>query len=235
MKATCGLLVGVPLQLAPDQQVELLVRAAELDVGLDRHRVLALQQRVEELHDRDRLALGEALGEVVALEHPGHRVLRRQPEDVLHPHRSEPLGVVPDLRAVAVQDPPELTEEALAVRPDHGRLQARPRLGLARRVADLRREVADDEDGVCPRSWNSRSFRRTTAHPSVTSGAVGSSPSFTRSGRLDSTECSSLSRSSASGTTSAAFRVRYSNCSRASGAAIAADRSRGSAEGASAR
>ena len=34
-----------------------------------------------------------------------------------------------------------------------------------------------------PRSWNSRSFRRTTVCPRWMSGVVGSTPSFTRSGR----------------------------------------------------
>src|SRR6266511_1751165 len=53
---------------------------------------------------------------------------------------------------------------------------------------------------VCPASWKCRSLRRTTAHPSVTAGAVGSSPSFTRSGRPD----SSLARTSSGCTTSAA-------------------------------
>ena len=36
---------------------------------------------------------------------------------------------------------------------------------------------------VWPASWNWRSLRSTTAHPSVTAGAVGSRPSLTRSGR----------------------------------------------------
>ncbi len=50
-----GLAVGA-LDVAPEQKVELLVGAAELDVGAHRHRVIALQQRVEQLEHRDRLA-----------------------------------------------------------------------------------------------------------------------------------------------------------------------------------
>ena len=42
--------------LAAGEQVVELVGAAELDVGLDRDRVVRLHQRVEELRDRDRLA-----------------------------------------------------------------------------------------------------------------------------------------------------------------------------------
>ena len=50
------LLPVASLQLAADQQVELLVGAAQLDVGLERDRVVALHQRVQELVDRDRLS-----------------------------------------------------------------------------------------------------------------------------------------------------------------------------------
>ena len=50
-----GLAVGA-LDVAAEQQVERLVGAAELDVGVDRDRVVALQQRVQRLEDRDRLA-----------------------------------------------------------------------------------------------------------------------------------------------------------------------------------
>ena len=65
--------------LAAREQVVELVGAAELDVGLDRHRVVGLHQRVEELGDGDRLVRGEALGEVVALEDAGDRGRPRQP------------------------------------------------------------------------------------------------------------------------------------------------------------
>src|SRR5215210_2873640 len=56
----------------------------------------------------------------------------------------------------------------------------------------------------CPRSWNSRNFRRTTVWPRWMSGVVGSTPSFTRSGR----PFPSCRSSSPSGSASTAFRVR---------------------------
>src|SRR6266511_2830388 len=52
---------------------------------------------------------------------------------------------------------------------------------------------------VCPASWKCRSFRSTT-HPKVTAGAVGSRPSLTRRDR----PVTSLARNSSEGTTSAA-------------------------------
>ena len=55
-----------------------------------------------------------------------------------------------------------------------------------------------------PRSWNSRSLRRTTVWPRWMSGAVGSIPSFTRSGRPS----PSWRSSAPSGRQSTAFRAR---------------------------
>src|SRR5215213_9312805 len=57
---------------------------------------------------------------------------------------------------------------------------------------------------VWPRFWNSRSFRSTTVWPRWMSGVVGSTPSFTRSGR----PFPSCRSSSPSGSASTAFRVR---------------------------
>src|SRR3954451_11933652 len=57
---------------------------------------------------------------------------------------------------------------------------------------------------VWPSSWNSRSFRSTTVWPRWMSGVVGSTPSFTRSGR----PFASCRSSSPSGRASTAFRVR---------------------------
>ena len=51
--ACSGCAVGA-LHVAAEQQVEGLVGAAELDVGLDRDRVVALHQRIEQLEHRDR-------------------------------------------------------------------------------------------------------------------------------------------------------------------------------------
>ena len=57
------------LQRAADQQIEFLIGAAELDVGAQRDRVIALHQRIQELVHGDRLAGLVALAEVLTLEH----------------------------------------------------------------------------------------------------------------------------------------------------------------------
>jgi hypothetical protein len=48
----CGSWPYSLLQVAAHQQVELLVGAAQLQVALQRHRVVALHQRVQELVHR---------------------------------------------------------------------------------------------------------------------------------------------------------------------------------------
>jgi hypothetical protein len=97
------LLAVLGLQVAAHQQVELLVGAAQLQVALERHRVVALHQRVEELVHRDGGAALEALGEVVALHHAGHGVLGRQLDHAARAQRVAPLAVVAHLGPVQVQ------------------------------------------------------------------------------------------------------------------------------------
>ena len=106
--------------LAAGEQVVELVGAAELDVGLDRHRVVRLHERIEELRDRDRLAGAVPLVEVVALEHPRDGDDAAEPHDVRVGELREPLAVVPHLEQLGVvaQDRLRLLEVALRVRVD---------------------------------------------------------------------------------------------------------------------
>src|SRR3954451_8146137 len=70
---------------------------------------------------------------------------------------------------------------------------------------------------VWPRSWNSRSFCRTTVCPRWMSAAVGSRPSFTRSRRPCRAASSSLRSRPPSGSASTAFRVRNAAASAGDG------------------
>ena len=67
-----GPLAEVPLQVAAHGHIELLVGAAQLQVGLDRHRVVALQQGIEKLVQGDRRARAVAVGEVFLGQHLTH-------------------------------------------------------------------------------------------------------------------------------------------------------------------
>ena len=114
-----------------EQQVELLVGAAELDVGRDRDRVVALEQRVQQLEQRDRRVGGKPLGEVVALEDLRDGGRARQAEQLLHRHvepfavesHFDPLrvehleGLLLEGRALASISSPESNGRTVAERP----------------------------------------------------------------------------------------------------------------------
>ncbi len=88
-----------------------------------------------------------AVGEVVALEHPGDRHLRGEAQDVLHVERGEPLGVAAHLEPALghVEDVADLFEVGLRVRVDLLLRQPGPGRRAPRRVTDLGGEVAEDQ------------------------------------------------------------------------------------------
>src|SRR5207253_10652108 len=67
-----------------------------LHVRLDGHRVVPLEQRIQELHQRDGLSRRVPIREVVALQHPRHRGGRRQAKHILDAQRFQPLRVSPE-------------------------------------------------------------------------------------------------------------------------------------------
>ncbi len=144
------------LQLPPDQQVELLVGAAELDVGLERHRVVALHQRVQEFVHGDRLPGLVALGEIVALEHPGHRVPRRQLDHAGRAHLGHPGGIELHAGQRRVEDLEDLRLVGFRVGPDFIGRQRRPRRVAAGRITDQAGEVPDQEDHLVAESLEHR-------------------------------------------------------------------------------
>jgi hypothetical protein len=97
------LLAVLRLQVPAHEQVELLVGAAQFQVAFQRDRVVALHQGVEELVDRDRRPRLEALVEVVALHHPGHRVLGGQLDHSAGAQGVAPLAVVANFGLFHVQ------------------------------------------------------------------------------------------------------------------------------------
>ena len=119
------------LHVAAEQQVELLVGPPDLDVGLDRHRVVALEHRVEQLEHRDRLPRLHPPAEVVALEQAGDREPPHQPEQLVAAHR-QPLAVAADLGALRIEHLERLLLEGLRRWPSicssvsTGRSAARP-------------------------------------------------------------------------------------------------------------
>ena len=139
------LLAEILLQLAADQQVEFLIGAAELDVGLHRHRVVALHQRVQQLVHRDRVVAFESPIEVIAFKQAGERVACGEPDHPLGAELVRPFRVEQDLRFFGVQDLEYLVPVALRVGEDLLARERRPGLVLPRGVADHAGEVPDQE------------------------------------------------------------------------------------------
>jgi len=139
------------LQVSAHQQVELLVGTAEFQVGLQRHRVVALHQRVQQLVDGDRAAGAETLCKVVTLEHARQRVLRGQVDHAARAERVAPLAVVADLGLRRVEHEAGLAVVGLGVGFDLLARERRARRVAAGGVADHRREVADEKDHGMPK------------------------------------------------------------------------------------
>ena len=142
-----GLLAFPGLQIPTDEVVEQLVGAAQLHVGPDHHRVPALEQRIEQLHHRDRAAGGVALGEVVPLQHLGDGGLAGQAQEPVGPERAEPLRIAAHLQPVRPEDQPGLGLVGDEVGLDLLGGQAGPGGRAAGGVADLGGEVAEDQHG----------------------------------------------------------------------------------------
>ena len=89
------LLPGILLDLAARHQIEELFGAAHLHIALQGEGVVALHQGVKEFVQVDRVAVIEALAEVVTAQHLCDRELRHQRDDVRELQRAQPFGVVP--------------------------------------------------------------------------------------------------------------------------------------------
>ena len=141
-----GLAVGA-LDVAPQQQVELLVGPPQLDVGVDRHRVIALQQRVQQLEQRDRLAAPTSVwrsprARAAAPRSSCARAPAARPSACPATRRcAAPPGARDRRRGSAAPAPGR--SRALASISSRGEHRAQAR--AARRVADARRVVADDQ------------------------------------------------------------------------------------------
>ena len=141
-----GVAVGA-LNLAPRQQVELLLGGAQLDVRLQRHRVVGLQQGVEQLVQRDGLTCVQAAAEVLPLHHARQGVVRAEPHHVLTRELPQPLGVEAHLGALGVENLEDLLLVGLGVGQNFLARQRRAGGVAAGRVADHPGEIPDHEDG----------------------------------------------------------------------------------------
>ena len=136
----------MPLQLAADQHVELLIGAANLEVGFERDRIVTLDHGIEQLMQEQRLLVGEPLLEVVALQHAGDAHLRRNLDQAAHAELVHPFAVEADLGQLAIENLERLRAIGFRVALDLLARQRLARLGASGGIADHRGEVADQEN-----------------------------------------------------------------------------------------
>ncbi len=131
--------------MAADEVVEKLVRAADFDVAPHFDGIAPLQERIQKFDDGNRRFRGVALGEVVAFEHPRDGHLAGKLQRVEHRHFAEPLAVAAHFGLFGIENFERLVEVGFRVLVDFLFRQNRASGGTTGRIADARREVADDE------------------------------------------------------------------------------------------
>jgi len=161
------------LQLAANQQIEFLVGATQFQVGLQRHRVVALHQGIQEFMHGDGHAALEALGEIVTLHHARHRVARGQLDDAARAQGIAPFGVVADFGTRRIQHQAGLGVVGLGVGLDLLARQRRAGIVAAAGVADHRREVADEKNDVVAQVLQLAHFVQHHGMPQVDVGRRG--------------------------------------------------------------
>src|SRR5262245_27612703 len=90
------------------------------------------------------------LAEVVALEHARNRHARAEAQDVREREAREPFAVAVDLRTRGIEDLEDLVRVRARVRLDLGRGEDGTGRRAPARIADERREVADDQHRLVP-------------------------------------------------------------------------------------
>ena len=135
-------------EVTSGEKVEDLVVAAHLEVGLDDDGIVRLEHGVDELVQRDGLAVDVAVVEVLALEDARHVELAHELEHVSQGERLDPVAVVDDARALGVEDLHGLRDVGLRVLLDLLLGEGRTGAVASGRVADEGGAVADDERDV---------------------------------------------------------------------------------------
>ena len=134
------------MNLPSHEEVELLIRPPELDVGLEGDRVVGLKEGVEKLMETDRDSRLVPLQVVVSFEDSGHGVLGGKADHVFQVHLAQPLGVELDDGLLGVQNLEDLALIGLGVFQNLLFRQGGAGLVPAGRVSDERREVSDQKD-----------------------------------------------------------------------------------------
>ena len=137
------------LNLAPHQQVELLVGAAHFHVAPQGHGIVSLRQRIQQFVYGNRHAVFKTLRKLGALQDARHGVAPAKAHQLLVAHGLQPLAVEAHLGLFGIEDFEDLRAIGFGVAVDILARHGRARDVAARGIADERGHVADQEnDGV---------------------------------------------------------------------------------------
>ena len=136
----------MPLQIASDQHVEFLIGAANLEIRLQRDRIVTLDHGIEQLVQEQRLLRRQPLLEVVALEQTRDAQCRRDLDQLRDAQAVHPFAVEADFGGLAIENLEHLLAIGIRVALDLVARQGLSRLGSSGGIADHRGEIADQEN-----------------------------------------------------------------------------------------
>src|SRR5437762_2218949 len=96
-------------ELAPSQQVELLIEAAELDVSLDGHRVVGLEHWVQQLMESKRLTALHSVTKCLVRQYPASRQFARLSDDIGQLEFAEPFGLPANFGLLPIENQKRLS------------------------------------------------------------------------------------------------------------------------------
>ncbi len=123
-----------------------MIGAAEFDIGAEGDRIIALDERVEQLVDADWDSALKPFGEVVALHHLGEGHLGGEPDKLLRSEAVHPTGVEVDPCPIGIEQLEDLLLVGLGVGVDLFPGQGGTGRVAARWIPDQGGEVPDQED-----------------------------------------------------------------------------------------
>src|SRR3989344_3694076 len=139
------------LNAAAHQEIQKLVMPADLNIGLHRNGIIPLKQRVERFQGGHIASRSEALSEILALHHLLNARGSGKSQEGLQAALLIPRAVVIHLSFLHINNLSCLSEICLLVLLHLRFREWMTRLGLTGWVADLAREVADDEHNFMPK------------------------------------------------------------------------------------
>ena len=155
------------LKIAPDENVEELVRPSEFHVGFHHHRIPSLHDWILNFMGADRVLCFDPRFEIFPLQHLLQRHAAIQANHVFERHGAKPVTVAHCLRALGIKNLKRLLAISRRVCDHFLMRQVRPRNGPTARVANHSGKIADDENRLVPEVLKLSQFSQNNRVPKV--------------------------------------------------------------------